>query len=66
MAATNIYQVPRNDVAACMAYYEARGQITTDEAQVMMMLQDDPVATAALREASRGWRVVDDKIGEVR
>lgn len=55
-----VYQLPRNDVAACVAYYEARGQITTDEAQVMAMLQDDPSALAAV---SHGWRVVSDKLG---
>jgi hypothetical protein len=47
--------LPRNDVAACVAYYEARGQITAEELQAMEALQDDP---AALRQAATGWRVL--------
>lgn len=56
MAARSVYRIPRNNVAACTAYYESRGRITRDEAQVMAMLQDD---AAELRAIMQGWTIVD-------
>lgn len=44
-----MWQIDRNDIAACLAFYEAHGA-TEDEWQVMLQLQDDPTS---LRQAMR-------------
>lgn len=55
MPATRLIDIPRNDVAACVAYYQERGQIRADEARVMLKLQDDPTE---LREVMKDWTQV--------
>jgi hypothetical protein len=38
----SVWDLPRNDVAACVAFYRAKGgKITAEEMQVMLRLQDD-------------------------
>lgn len=54
-----IYQIPRNDVAACIAYHDERGGVTPDDLHVMFMLQDDP---SELTRVSASWKAP----GEVR
>jgi hypothetical protein len=51
---TSVWDVPRNDLEAARAFYAARGQVTRDELEVLLKLQDDPAELAA--EAAR-WRV---------
>lgn len=36
-----VWDLPRNDLAACEAYHEAHGA-TPDDVRVMLKLQDDP------------------------
>lgn len=47
-----IWDIDRNDIAACRAYHDALGGITSDEARVMIRLQDDP---AKLKIEMRTW-----------
>lgn len=49
-----IENLPRNDVRACIKFYEAQGYITPDQGQVMVSLQDDPTE---LRRVSKRWVV---------
>ena len=52
----SVFSVPRNDVAAALAFYERRGSITGHEARVLLQLQDDP---AELLNLMATWEVVD-------
>lgn len=38
----SVSDIPRNNVAACIAYARKHKGVTPDEAHVMVMLQDDP------------------------
>lgn len=40
-APESVWDLPRNDVAACVAFYRARGAVTPEEMSVMLRLQDD-------------------------
>lgn len=48
---TTIWDIPRNDIEACRAYW-LTGKATSDDLHTMMMLQDDP---AELIVAMRDW-----------
>lgn len=48
-----IYQIPRNDLDACMAYHDRHQGVTPDEAHVMYLLQDDTEAFKALTLSPR-------------
>lgn len=49
-----MWDIPRNDVAACVRFYEARrGTITPDEMGVMLSLQDDD---SELLRIAMAWR----------
>ena len=49
--------VPRNDIKAARAYYEAHDKsISSEEWRVLYHLQDDP---RAFERASKSWTVVD-------
>lgn len=50
--APSVWKLPRNNIDACRAVFEARS-ITDDEWRVMLLLQDDP---RELAEAAKGWR----------
>jgi hypothetical protein len=51
--AASVWEIPRNDVAACVAFYRARGQVTPDEMSVMLRLQDDD---AELMRTAADWK----------
>lgn len=54
MSKPRVEDLPRNDVRACIKFYETQGYITPDQGQAMLSLQDDP---AELRRISKGWEV---------
>lgn len=50
-----ITDVPRNDIEACIRYYESRGsRITPDEVSMLLQLQDRP---AKLMKLTADWNV---------
>lgn len=49
----SVWEIPRNDVRACVRYYEAHG-VTEDEVAVMLQLQDDP---GELKTLAQRWTV---------
>jgi hypothetical protein len=51
-APMTVWQIPRNDIAACHTFWRAR-ELTGEEWRVMLRLQDDP---HALITASASWR----------
>lgn len=62
-AIKSVWDLPRNDVAACLAFVRARrGRVSEDDYEVMLMLQDDwtelrgELRRAATRRASRASR----------
>lgn len=56
LAALPVYAVPRNDLAAAVAFYRERGQsITNDEMHSLIMLQDDPTELLAI---AMHWTIV--------
>jgi hypothetical protein len=41
-APESVLDVPRNDIAACRAFYKARrGKVTGEDLRVLLQLQDD-------------------------
>lgn len=51
-APKSVWDIPRNDVAACVAFYSARkGKITAEEMSVMLRLQDDDTELLELAES---------------
>ena len=54
----HVSSVPRNDLAAAREFYQRRGHITSDEAESLVMLQDDPTK---LLEIMATWKVVEPK-----
>jgi hypothetical protein len=50
------FNVPRNDLGAARAFYEAQGFVTPDQMQHLLMLQDD---TEGLLRMSKRWKVRD-------
>jgi len=58
----NVSDLPRNDVAACERFYRARGKlgIESDEAEVMLRLQDDP---SELEAKMMKWKIRDPIAG---
>lgn len=57
--AASVSDIPRNDVEAVIVFVRARraagGELTPDEGQMLIMLQDDPAALfAALEELNTG------------
>ena len=47
----SVWDIPRNDVAACVAFYRARkGKITAEEMSVMLRLQDDDTELLRIAE----------------
>lgn len=50
--ADNVWNLPRNDIAACRAYW-LEHEITPEEWRTMLMLQDNP---AKLIEAAKHWK----------
>jgi hypothetical protein len=53
----NVWQVPRNDIAAATAFYERRGYVTSSEMHTLLMLQDD---SSELRAVAATWDVRDE------
>lgn len=49
---TTIWDLGRNDVDACIAYRQEHGGVTSDEARVMVRLQDDPTK---LLDEMKAW-----------
>jgi len=47
------WDIPNNDLAACIAYYEEHG-VDEDEIRTMFKLQDDPTE---LRRVAKNWVV---------
>ncbi len=54
---TSVYSLPRNDLAAARAWYEANKPVDRDQVEVLCMLQDDP--SELLAEAAT-WETRDD------
>jgi hypothetical protein len=52
----SVFTVPRNDIAAARAFYEAKGHLTDDEVRVLIKLQDDPSDLRAAMKAE-SWEV---------
>lgn len=48
----SVWDLPRNDLAACRAFWASR-DITGEEWRIMLRLQDDP---AKLEAAAKRWR----------
>lgn len=48
----SVYDLPRNDIAACRAFWASR-EISAEDWRIMLKLQDDP---AELETASKRWR----------
>lgn len=55
---TTVTAVPRNNIAAATAFYEKNAPITSQQARVLLRLQDDP---AELLNLMATWEVVDDQ-----
>lgn len=53
---TSVYQIPRNDIPAAVALYEARGSLTGSELAVLLQLQDDP---GELLELCTNWNITE-------
>lgn len=51
---SKIEDLPRNDIRACIKFYETQGYITPDQGQALLSLQDDPTE---LRRVSKRWVV---------
>jgi hypothetical protein len=49
----SVWDIPRNDVAACVAYYKSRGAVSGEELSVMLKLQDDDTE---LLELAQAWK----------
>lgn len=46
-AAKTVWDLPRNDVQACVRFYESHG-VTSEEMAVMLRLQDDDTELLAI------------------
>lgn len=53
MVAKTVWDLDRNDIAACIEFHDEHPSMTSEEIRVMVKLQDDP---AELMEIAKGWR----------
>ena len=52
MIPRSVWDIDRNDIAACVEYHDANGA-TPDDIRTMIMLQDDPAELLAI---IAGWK----------
>lgn len=55
MPPSSVWDIDRNDLQACLDYYNSRGSITSGEARVMLQLQDE---ADDLLGVMRTWEIV--------
>lgn len=52
MTAKTVWDLPRNDIAACIEYHDKHPDMTPEEIRIMVKLQDDETQ---LMEITKGW-----------